>query len=293
MADAAAELAEHVHDGLVEAIHFEGPFLSPARRGAHDPSLLREPEPQAVKRLIDACHGAPFMFTIAPELPGAMRAIRAIVESGGVAAIGHTNATYDLAVEAVKAGASVATHLFNAMPPVHHRNPGAIVALVEQERVVLELINDGEHVDKALVRCLLAGTKPGRIALVSDAMAAAGMADGIYRVGGLAVEVKAGIARLQSDGSLAGSTLTVDASLRRAIAAGLPALSVFVAATATPARAIGIHGRVGSLEVGRRADLVLLEEDFQVQGVMTGGDWTVPVGPPAADGREHRQGANG
>jgi N-acetylglucosamine-6-phosphate deacetylase len=265
-----AELVPFVESGQIAGIHLEGPFLSAARCGAHDPALLRPPEPLDVATLLDAGQGAVRMVTIAPELPGALDAIRRIVDAGAVAALGHTDATYDAARAGLDAGASVGTHLFNAMRPLHHREPGVIIALLDSE-ATLELVVDNVHVHPALVSWVSRAAAPGRIAMITDAIAAAGAGDGDYFLGGLEVTVRDGVARLTHGGSIAGSTLTQDVALRNAVAAGVPLVDAVAALTSIPARALGLS--TGTLDVGRRADLVVLTDDLHVDAVMLGGSW--------------------
>src|SRR5919202_4404429 len=189
-------LADLHRDGVVAGVHVEGPWISPQRRGAHDPHELRDPDPAEIDRLLAAADGAVAMVTIAPELPGGLAAVRRIADAGVVAAVGHTNCSHAVAAEAVEAGARVATHLFNAMRPVHHRDPGPIVALLDDPRVAVELIADGTHLHPALYRYVTSTTGPDRVALVTDAMAAAGLGDGRYELGPMAVDVVGGGARI-------------------------------------------------------------------------------------------------
>lgn len=262
-------LAEQVGDGVFAGIHLEGPFLAGARCGAHDPSLVRPPATEDVVRLLRAGRGTVRIVTLAPELEGGLRAVRTLVDAGVVAAVGHTDATYALTRRAVDAGVRVATHLFNAMPPLHHRDPGPALALLEDERVTVEMIADGVHVHPALLAHVFAATAgPGghrsRVALVTDAMAAAGVGDGRYRLGGADVDVHGGVARLRGSGVIAGSTLTMDAAVRSAVRAGVDRLAALRSATLRPARALGLDDRAGVLAVGRRADLVLLDDHLRV-----------------------------
>ncbi|RYB92650.1 N-acetylglucosamine-6-phosphate deacetylase [Nocardioides glacieisoli] len=274
MVDAVRELALLVQDGRLAGVHLEGPWLSPQRSGAHQPGSLTTPDPASVDALLAAGDGAVRMVTIAPELPGGIDAVRRLVDAGVLAAIGHTDATYDEARAALDAGARLGTHLFNAMRPLHHRDPGPVGALLDSP-VDVELIADGVHLHPALLRTVFAA-KPGRCILVTDAMAAAGAPDGDYALGQMAVEVREGVARLASpdgDGAIAGSTLTMDAAVRLAVrSAGLPLLDVVHAASTAPARAWGL-GEVGALEAGRRADLVVLDGDLEVVRVMRAGAW--------------------
>ena len=255
-----SELAEQVE---IAGIHFEGPFISPCRKGAHSEELLRDPDPAEVRKLIDAARGRARMVTLAAELPGGIDSVRLLAEHGVIAAIGHTDATYEQTVQAIDAGATVATHLFNAMPPLGHRAPGPITALLEDERVTVELIDDGTHLHAAALRLAFHHAGASRVAFITDAMDAAGIGDGRYMLGPLEVEVADGVARLVQGGSIAGSTLTLDRAFRRAVTVDrLPVEDVVAAVSANPARLLGVYDRVGSLEPGKDADLVLLDEEF-------------------------------
>ncbi|RKN41759.1 N-acetylglucosamine-6-phosphate deacetylase [Streptomyces hoynatensis] len=272
----AGVLSELVEQGELAGIHFEGPFISPGRCGAHDPALLRDPEPADVAVLLKAARGTARMLTLAPEGPGGIDSVRLLCEQGVIAAVGHTDATYEKTREALRAGASVATHLFNAMPPLAHRAPGPIAALLEDERVVVELVNDGIHLHPSVLRLAFRTAGPERVAFITDAMGAAGMGDGEYPLGPLRVEVKGGVARLAEGGAIAGSTLTLDRALRRAVTVdGLPLPQAVEAVSGTPARLLGIADRVGSVEPGKDADLVVLDAGFEVAGVMRKGEWVV------------------
>lgn len=274
MASAVRELALLVGDGHLAGVHLEGPWLSPRRSGAHQPGSLAHPDPAAVEALLAAGDGAVRMVTLAPELPGGVNAVRLLASAGVVAAIGHTDATYDETRAALDAGARLGTHLFNAMRPLHHRDPGPVGALLDAP-VDVELIADGVHLHPAVLRTVFAA-KPGRCILVTDAMAAAGAPDGDYRLGPMAIQVRDGVARLASDdgdGAIAGSTLTMDAAVRFAVrTAGLPLLDVVHAASTAPAGAWGLDD-VGAIEPGRRADLVVLDDTLEVVRVMRSGVW--------------------
>jgi N-acetylglucosamine-6-phosphate deacetylase len=272
----AGLLSELAEQGDLAGIHFEGPFISPCRKGAHSEALLRDPDPAQVRKLIDAARGQARMVTLATELPGGLDSVRLLREHGVIAAVGHTDATYEQTVQAIEAGATVATHLFNAMPPLGHRSPGPIAALLQDERVTVELINDGTHLHPAALELAFRHAGPGRVAFITDAMDAAGIGDGHYLLGPLEVEVSEGVARLVEGGSIAGSTLTLDRAFQRAVTIDrLPVEDVVAALSATPARLLGMDDRIGSLEPGKDADLVLLDEDFELKGVMRKGDWVV------------------
>lgn len=265
-------LVPFVDRGEIHGIHLEGPWISPSYCGAHDPATLRDPDPAAVAEIMDAGAGRISMVTIAPELPGAIESIGVIASKGAIAAIGHTAAEGDIARAAVDAGASVATHLFNAMPPLLHRDAGPVGVLLADPRVTCEVIGDGVHVDGDVVALALSAAQ-GRGALVTDAMAAAGAGDGNYRIGALDVVVRDGVARLKEGGSLAGSTLLMDSAWRRAVRlADRTPSQASDAASAAPARALGLRDR-GRLAVGQRADVVALDEGLAVVRVMRAGAW--------------------
>jgi N-acetylglucosamine-6-phosphate deacetylase len=270
-----AALAELTVDGLIAGVHLEGPFLAQARCGAHDPTLLRPPVPEDLGRLLAAGRGAVRMVTIAPELDGAVAAVRRLAGDGVIAAIGHTDATHAETTAAIEAGARVATHLFNGMRGLHHREPGPVLALMDDERVTVELINDGVHLHPALVASVVRTMGRGRVAFITDAMSAAGVGDGDYTLGGLPVRVRDGVARLADGGeAVAGSTLTLDVALRNAVAAGLPVPDVADALATTPAAVLGLD--TGALLPGHAADLVVLDEHLTVRSVMHRGTWAAP-----------------
>ncbi|MFF4957486.1 N-acetylglucosamine-6-phosphate deacetylase [Streptomyces sp. NPDC001222] len=276
LARQAGLLSELAEQGDIAGIHFEGPFISPCRKGAHSEKLLRDPEPAEVRKLIDAARGRAKMVTLATELPGGIDSVRLLAEHGVIAAIGHTDASYEQTLEAIDAGATVATHLFNAMPPLGHRTPGPIAALLEDERITVELIDDGTHLHPASLQLAFHHAGAARVAFITDAMDAAGSGDGRYMLGPLEVEVTDGVARLVQGGSIAGSTLTLDRAFRRAVTVDrLPVQDVVAAISANPARLLGVYDRVGSLEPGKDADLVLLDEEFALKGVMRRGAWVV------------------
>ncbi len=259
-------------DPLVLGSHLEGPYLAPSRRGAHNPEYLKSPDSYEIEGLLAAARGTVRLFTVAPELPGAMDAIEQVTAAGVTAAIGHTEADMATAQEAFDRGARVLTHAFNAMPGIRHRAPGPVIAAFEDERVTIELVLDGLHVHPH-VAALAFRSAPGRVALVTDAMAAAGSSDGDYRLGSLNVSVRDGLAVLRGTNTIAGSTLTQDRALRCAITeAGATAVEAVAAVTSTPARAIGLGERLGRLAPGFAADAVLLDDDWRVQAVWGNGE---------------------
>lgn len=286
LATAAQVAAEHVtRTGHVLGVHLEGPFLSAARRGVHPPEALRDPTPDALDTLLTAGRGHVRMVTLAPELTGALGrggAVGRLVESGVVAAVGHTDASAETCTRAVAEGASVATHLFNGMRPLRHRDPGPVAALLDAPGVTVELIADGRHVAASVARVALAAAGPERVSLVTDAVAATGAPDGTYALGGARVLRRAGTITADDGVSLGGSDLTLAAAVRFAVehlGLGLPA--ALRCATTVPATALGLDDRVGRLRPGRAADLVVLDRDLAVRGVMLAGTWAVPPVPTA------------
>jgi N-acetylglucosamine-6-phosphate deacetylase len=260
-------------EGHVVGVHFEGPFISAARCGAQNVDAMLEPDSKALAQLIEAARGTARMITIAPELPGGIDLVRQAVEAGLIAAVGHTDAHYEQAMAAFDAGASVLTHAFNGMRGLHHRDPGSIGAGSDRADIVFEAINDGFHLHDAALR-LLTTIAPGRVALITDAMAAAGVGDGEYTLGEKKVIVSGGKAVLADGGSIAGSSLTMDRAVARAVReVGLPIEVASAAASGTPARVLGGADRFGSIAVGLDADLVVLDDDLAVARVMAQGHW--------------------
>ena len=259
-------------DSRVAGAHLEGPFLSHLRCGAQNTDHLQLPDRQVLAKLLDAGQGLVRTVTVAPELPGALEVIADLVAAGADAAIGHTDATYDQARAGFAAGARLTTHLYNAMPPIKHRAPGAAVAALESADFV-ELINDGVHLHPAMIRLAAAGGLD-RVVLVTDAMSATGFGDGSYVLGGLPVTVVDGQARGTESGSLAGSTLTMDVAFRRAVTdVGLSLPDAVRVSSTNPARLLGLADRCGALSVGLDADLVHLDADLNVRRVMIAGRW--------------------
>lgn len=281
-----AVLAPLVAGGEFAGIHLEGPFLSEKRKGAHDPALLRDPDPAVIMELVEQVPGIVEMITLAPELPGGLAAIKAMVAAGVVAAVGHTDADDATAAAALDAGATVVTHLFNAMPSIHHREPGPIPRLLVDDRCMVELIADGFHLHPQVVELAVAAAGADRVALVTDAMAAAGMPDGDFVLGDLCVAVRDGRARLvEADGglgSIAGSTLTMAAAFERMVGLGYPIEQVAAMAATTPARWHGLAG-VGELAPGCRADLCVVDDRGRLLRVMQAGSWVTTAGEGTSD----------
>jgi N-acetylglucosamine-6-phosphate deacetylase len=268
-----SHVASCVESGVLAGVHLEGPWLSPLRAGAHPPGLLRPPERAEVRRLLTLARGTVRMVTLAPELAGGLDAVRVIVDHGAVAALGHTDADYAVAAAALDAGASHGTHLGNGMRPLHHREPGVVLALLERDSVVLELINDGIHLHDAVTSGVIRTAGSHRVALISDAIPASGLPDGTYRVGDDDVEIRGGEVRQMRSGSLSGSNICLADSFRRAVQVlGVPLADATAMATTTPARALRLPD-VGRLEAGAMADVVALDDDLRVTAVMHQGGW--------------------
>jgi len=272
----AAMLGGLAAEGVIAGLHLEGPFLAAARCGAQDPRHMIAPDAAAFASLHAAAAGWLRVITLAPELPGATDLITAAAEAGVIAAVGHTDATADVTAAAVDAGARHATHLFNGMRPLHHREPGPVGALLDRDEVSCEVIADGVHLHDTAIRLVARAAGPARLVLITDAMAAAGMPDGHYRLGSMQVDVAGGVARLAADaepGAIAGSTATMAGVVRHAVAAGLPVTAVAAAASTTPARVLGLGDRTGALHPGLDADLVVCDEEFGLRAVMRHGEW--------------------
>jgi N-acetylglucosamine-6-phosphate deacetylase len=266
MCDVAAWAADLTAGGQVHGSHLEGPFLSGLRCGAQDPAALLAPDPAVLRTLLAAGRGTVRAVTVAPELPGGLDLVRALVAAGVIAAVGHTDAGYGRVTAALAAGASLLTHGYNGMRGIGHREPGPVLAVADDAAAVCELINDGEHVHGPAAR-LLFRAMPGRVALITDAIDAAGVGDGEYVLGRLPVVVRDGLARLADGGAIAGSTLTMDAAVRRAVfGLGLPMATAVAAATAVPAGVLGL--RCGRLAPGYDADLLVLDDDLAVREVL-------------------------
>lgn len=260
----------------IAGIHLEGPFLATGRCGAQNPRHMIDPSAELVESIIAAGRGLVRVVTMAPERDGALDAIGRFVAAGVVVAIGHTDATFEQTGAAIDAGARLATHLGNAMAPLHQRHPGAVGGCLTSPLVVCELIVDGHHLHPAMVRLAATVKSADGVVLITDAISAAGAGDGRFVLGTLDVDVVGGVARLAGasppeSGSLAGSTLTMDAAFRNAVACGLSVGDASRAASLNPARVLGLDAEIGSIATGKRADLVVLDEDLAVVAVIVGG----------------------
>jgi N-acetylglucosamine-6-phosphate deacetylase len=271
--DALAAIARCTAPTLLGA-HLEGPFLSRKRPGAMDRRLFLEPDSGQLERLLTAGSGRVRLITLAPELPGALELVRQLVAAGVVVSIGHTDATDAEVRAAVGAGATAATHVFNAMTPFHHRDPGAVGAVLDLDEVSCEVICDGIHVDPVSMRLLYRVKGPLGTRLVTDAMAAAGMPDGEYRLSGRPVTVTDGQAVLTGGESIAGSTLTMEGAVQNAVRfLGVPIEDVVLMSSANSARLLGLQGRKGAIGAGMDADLVVLDQSLAVEATMVAGRW--------------------
>ncbi|MEV7574315.1 amidohydrolase family protein [Pseudarthrobacter sp. NPDC089323] len=282
-------------EGLIAGIHAEGPFLSHARCGAQDPRFLLDPDLHLLQELLEHSGGYLRTMTYAPELPGADRLVRMLAENRVTPSLGHTDAsatsTKASLTEATQLLTSTTdasprptvTHLFNGMPPLHHRYPGPVAAclqLAAQGLVAVELVADGVHLDVDTVQMVFTLVGAENVVLVTDSMAATGLPDGDYDLGPASVCVRDGEARLSSNGSLAGGTATLLDVVRRTIHAGVDPAAVVLSATSVPARILGLEKEVGSLSPGLRADLVAVDADFRPVHVLRKG---LPL-PSAAEG---------
>ena len=261
--------AEHRRAGKPGAelvgVNLEGPFLSEAKKGAQNGAWLHAPDLEMLERLIAASENLVKLVSVAPELPGALDFVREASRQVNVA-IAHTTADYDTATAALKAGAREITHLFNAMPPFTHRAPGVVGAAADFPACRVELICDGVHIHPAVVRSVFKLFGPDRVVLVSDSIRGTGMPDGEYALGGQTVTVQRPLAAL-ADGTIAGSVTDLMDCMRAAVSFGVPLADAVRAAAVNPAQAIGIFDRVGSLDIGKQANAVVLDENLELNAV--------------------------
>jgi N-acetylglucosamine-6-phosphate deacetylase len=251
-------------------IHFEGPFISKQRRGVHPAEWIQLPSAETLSRFLKAAAGNARILTIAPEVLGAAPCIDAAREAGLVVSMGHTDATYEQARAAMARGARSATHVYNAMRPFTHRDPGVIGAVLTSPDINAELIADGVHVEEAAMKLLLIAKGAAHVTLVSDGLSATGMPDGKYMLGGFEVTVSGGVCR-NAEGTLAGSTLTLDRALRNIVALGTSLPDAVRMLTLNPATLLGIEFKKGSLRVGADADILLLDEGLHITNVWARG----------------------
>ena len=254
----------------VLGIHYEGPFISPARRGVHPKEWIQLPSAELLEKLLHAASGNARILTIAPDLLGAAPCIEAARNAGVVVAMGHTDATYEQARVGMARGVRHAVHVYNAMRPFSHRDSGVIGAVLTSPEVTAELIADGVHVEEAAMRLLLQAKGTGCVILVSDGVSATGMPDGKYQLGKIEVTVSGGVCR-NAEGNLAGSTLTLDRALRNIVALGVSLPDAVRMLTVNPATLLGIEFKKGALRTGADADIVLLDEGLHVTNVWARG----------------------
>ena len=266
--NAAAHRAKNPAGAELVGLHLEGPFLCKAKKGAQNEAFLHDPDPAMLHRLQQAAQGMVKLVTLAAEQPGALEFIRSAQEDGITVSLGHTTADYDTACAAYEAGARQATHLFNAMPPFTHRAPGVVGAAFDHPQVKVELISDGVHIHPSVVRAVFQLFGAGRVILISDSLRATGMPDGRYPFGGQEIEVHGNRATMADDpNTLAGSVSDLMACMRSAVSFGIPLHDAVRAAAVNPAQVLGIFDRLGSLDVGKTANLAILDQDLNLKDV--------------------------
>ena len=266
--NAAAHRAKNPGGAELVGLHLEGPFLCKAKKGAQNEAFLHDPDPAMLHRLQQAAQGMVKLVTLAAEQPGALEFIRSAQEDGITVSLGHTTADYDTACAAYEAGARQATHLFNAMPPFTHRAPGVVGAAFDHPQVKVELISDGVHIHPSVVRAVFQLFGAGRVILISDSLRATGMPDGRYPFGGQEIEVHGNRATMADDpNTLAGSVSDLMACMRSAVSFGIPLHDAVRAAAVNPAQVLGIFDRLGNLDVGKTANLAILDQDLNLKDV--------------------------
>jgi len=255
---------------IIEGLHLEGPYISKEKKGAQNPEFIRSPSIEELKEYWEASGGSIKTITIAPELEGSVEFTSYARNLGIYISLGHTNATYEKTKAAIYAGANRATHLYNAMRPINHREPGVIIAVLESPQVYLEIITDLVHISPQIINFTIGYAGIERIVTVTDSIIATDLPDGEYSLGGLKVIVKDGICRLE-DGTLAGSTLTMDNALRNLVSIGIPLKDAVRTMTYNPARAVGLY-KVGAILPGYSADLVIMDEELNIETIYVRGE---------------------
>lgn len=256
----------------VLGVHFEGPFINEKLKGAQNPAFILPPQQEWLEEWVTQFPGVIKIQTLAPEVEGALDYIEKLAGHGIVPSCGHTDATYDQIAAAADRGLRHAVHTFNAMKPLHHREPGTVGAVLADDRIIAEVIADGHHVHPACIKLLTAAKGADNVILVTDAMTAAGMPDGDYELGGLPVTMSCGVARLKDSGSLAGSTLTMISAFRYLVReVGVTVDAASRMASANPARQLGLDHERGTLEPGKRADVLLVDPSLELSKVWIGG----------------------
>ena len=260
----------NVTGARVLGVHIEGPFIDLKYRGAQLQSMIRNPQAEEFQKWFDS--GVVKLITCAPEIPGGMEFIEETVRKGIRISVGHSGATYDQVIEAADHGATQATHLFNGMQGLHHREPGTVGGALADERIYPQVISDGVHLHPGIVKVIINAKSVDKVILITDSIRGAGLPDGDYENKGQKFSVRAGIARTP-EGGLSGSTLTMDAALRNAMKfTGKPLEEVLSMATSVPAQAMGISANKGNVVVGGDADLVLLNQELYVEKTLVGGN---------------------
>ena len=275
--NAAAHRKNNSGGAELTGVHLEGPFLCMAKKGAQNGAFLHDPDGAMLHRLQEAAEGLVKLVTLAPEQPGSLDFIRSANADGVNVSLGHTTADYETASAAYEAGARQATHLFNAMPPFTHREPGVVGAAFDHPEVRAELICDGIHIHPSVVRAVFQLFGAGRVILISDSLRATGMPDGVYPFGGQEIEVHGNRATmLGHPETLAGSVTSLMGCVRQAVKFGIPLAYAVRAASLNPAQSIGIDAYAGTLDVGKQATLVLLDEkDLSIKGILQRGEAVV------------------
>lgn len=261
------------HGGRILGVHLEGPYINPVRAGAHNKKFIRKPSVKEFDELYEVSRGFIREITVAPELENAAELVEYAVSRNITVQVGHTNATYEEALNAVLMGASKATHLYNGMREIHHRDPGVIIALLQSPCVYLEVIVDFVHVAPQVIKFTIDYAGVDRVVLVTDAISATGLPDGIYELGGVKIEVKGGISHLVETGTLAGSTLTMNEAFKNTLSLGYSTGDVFKMASTNPVRSINAHSmeKIGLVKPGYRADIVVLDQNYEVVMTIVGG----------------------
>lgn len=270
----AAHRAKNPKGAEVVGAHLEGPFLSMSKKGAQNGDFLHDPDIDMLLRLQNAAEGHVKLVTVAPEQPNGIAFVKAAAEAGITVSVGHTIADYETASEAFAAGASHTTHLYNGMPPLHHRNPGVIGAAFDAPHVRAELICDGIHIHGSVVRATFQLFGADRMVLISDSLRATGMPDGIYPFGGQEIEVHGNRATIAGHPeTLAGSVTSLMGCMRKAVEFGIPLADAVRAASYNPAQALRIEDRTGSLDIGKEASIILLnKEDLSIRTIIFKGE---------------------
>ena len=285
-------------EGVIAGSHLEGPFLAGGQCGAHNPALLLDPDAGLMGELLDAAGSSLVSMTLAAELPGAAGIVDLLAAAGVIPSLGHTAADASTAASFLERAAAglgrasnpagrrrpTVTHLFNAMPSLHHRSPGPVSASLSASRAgnaVVELIADGVHLAPETIKLVFDLVGAGNIALVTDSMAATGLRDGQYKLGSLAVTVDQGVARVDSTGAIAGGAATLLDVVRTTVAAGVPLQDAVAAASSVPAAVLGLSSQAGDLRDGMPADVVVIDSELSLEGVLRRGEWVTALEPSA------------